>query len=34
MYRTEFWYMNQYINKGLVTDLIDHLLSLNLYIDV
>ncbi len=33
-YRTEFGYMNQYVNRGLVDDLIGHLLSLNLYIDI
>jgi hypothetical protein len=33
-YRAEFGYMKQYVNKGLVHDLIDHQLSLNLYINV
>ncbi len=33
-YRAEIGYMNQYVNKGLVHDLIDHQLSLNLYINV
>lgn len=33
-YRAEVGYMNQYVNKGLVHDLIDHQLSLNLYINV
>lgn len=34
VYRTEIGYMNQYINRDLRYDLIDHQLSINLYIDV
>ena len=33
-YRAEIGYMNQYVNRGLVDDLINHQLSLNLYINV
>jgi Protein of unknown function (DUF2490) len=33
-FRTEFGYMNQYVNRNLKADFIDHQLSLNLYINV
>ena len=33
-YRAEIGYMNQYVNRGLVDDLINHQLSLNLYVNI
>jgi hypothetical protein len=33
-YRTEVGYMNQYIDRGIVNDLMNNLISLNLYINV
>lgn len=34
VFRTEFGYMNQYVNNNLNSDFIDHQLSLNLFINV
>ena len=32
--KTEFGYMNQYVNRNLKSDFIDHQLSLNLFVNV
>ena len=32
--KTEFGYMNQYVNRNLKADFIDHQLSLNLFVNV